>query len=61
MKAILFTLLRSFHFDLAVPADDIISLTKMVQKPYLASDPKAGTQLPLLVTPIKEDEEFLES
>jgi hypothetical protein len=61
MKAILFTLIRSFRFDLAVPADEIIPLAKMVQKPYLASDRKAGTQLPLLVTPIKEDEEFSES
>lgn len=61
MKAILFTLLRSFRFGLAVPLDEIKPLTKIVQKPYLTSDLKAGTQLPLNITPLGADEEFLES
>ncbi|EIM81184.1 cytochrome P450 [Stereum hirsutum FP-91666 SS1] len=61
MKAILFTLLRSFRFGLAVPLHEIKPLTKIVQKPYLTSDLKAGTQLPLNITPLEADGEFSES
>ncbi|KAJ7279322.1 cytochrome P450 [Mycena rebaudengoi] len=50
-KALLFTLIRAFEFELAVPAHDIRSKTSIVQRPVLRSDPEAGPQLPLLVKP----------
>ncbi|KAF8655799.1 hypothetical protein AX16_002885 [Volvariella volvacea WC 439] len=49
MKALLFTLVRAFEFELAVPASDIMKKTSMVQRPLLKSDPKGKSQLPLLV------------
>ncbi|KDR81977.1 hypothetical protein GALMADRAFT_240373 [Galerina marginata CBS 339.88] len=52
MKAILFTLIRAFEFDLAVPANDIIISSKaFMQRPVLRTetDPKKLNQLPLLV------------
>ncbi|KAJ3535832.1 hypothetical protein NMY22_g6302 [Coprinellus aureogranulatus] len=49
MKAILFTLIRAFEFEFAVPAEDVGKRSTIVQRPYLRSDPKAGNQLPLKV------------
>ncbi|KAF8331809.1 cytochrome P450 [Amanita rubescens] len=49
MKALLFTLLRAFEFQLAVPAADIKRKWLVVQRPVLASDPNGKSQLPLLV------------
>lgn len=49
MKAIIFTLVRAFTFELAVPAEDILSEQTIVQRPLLASDITAGSQMPLLV------------
>ncbi|KAN0097940.1 Cytochrome P450 [Tylopilus felleus] len=51
-KAILFTLVRAFEFELAVPVSDIGSKTTMAQRPVLCSDPKKP-QLPLLIKPYK--------
>ncbi|KAJ7662429.1 cytochrome P450 [Mycena rosella] len=52
MKALLFTLVRSFEFELAVPITDIGKRpVGVVQKPFLIGDPDAGNQLPLLVRP----------
>ncbi|TFK25770.1 cytochrome P450 [Coprinopsis marcescibilis] len=51
-KAILFTLIRAFEFELAVPAEDIGKKSTIVQRPILRSDPKSGNQLPLLVKPL---------
>ena len=48
MKALLFTLLRGFAFQLAVPAADIKGTGSIVQLPILASD-RGQTQLPLLI------------
>ncbi|KAJ8495118.1 hypothetical protein ONZ45_g12995 [Pleurotus djamor] len=53
MKAFLFTLLRAFEFELAVPASDIMTKSMIVQKPMLKSNPKAGNVLPMRVTPVK--------
>ncbi|KAJ7253334.1 cytochrome P450 [Mycena haematopus] len=39
MKALLFTLVRAFEFELAVP------------RPIIRSDPQAGNQMPLLIKP----------
>ncbi|KAJ6586472.1 cytochrome P450 [Mycena vulgaris] len=52
MKALLFTLVRSFEFAVAVPTADIgKTVGGIVQRPFILSDKKAGTQLPLLVRP----------
>jgi hypothetical protein len=51
MKALLFTLLRAFEFELAVSASDIGKKSTIVQRPILLSDPENKNQLPLLVKP----------
>ncbi|TEB31341.1 cytochrome P450 [Coprinellus micaceus] len=51
MKAILFTLIRAFEFEFAVPVEDIGKKSTLVSRPFLRSDPKAGNQLPLKVRP----------
>lgn len=51
MKALLFTLVRAFEFKLAVPVNEIGKKSSVVQRPVLVNDPKAGSQMPLLVTP----------
>lgn len=53
MKAILFTLIRAFEFNLAVPQEDIIKKSAIVQRPFVKNDMKAGTQLPLLISVVK--------
>ncbi|KAJ7486788.1 cytochrome P450 [Mycena latifolia] len=53
MKALLFTLIRGFEFDLAVPVADVgKKSTSVTQGPILRSDVEAGLQLPLLVKPV---------
>ncbi|KAJ7676075.1 cytochrome P450 [Mycena polygramma] len=53
IKALLFTLIRSFAFELAVPRAEIGQKdTGIVIRPILLSHPEAGTQLPLLVKPV---------
>ncbi|KAJ7073332.1 cytochrome P450 [Mycena belliarum] len=49
MKALLFTLVRAFEFELAVPAAEIGKRSVIVQRPILRSAPEAGNQMPLLV------------
>jgi hypothetical protein len=49
MKALLFTLVRAFEFELAVPASDIGKKTSVVQRPIVRSEPAAGNQMPLLI------------
>jgi hypothetical protein len=49
MKALLFTLLRGFEFELALPAEDIVRTSTVVGRPGIASNPAAGAQLPLLI------------
>ncbi|KAG0696180.1 cytochrome P450 [Suillus ampliporus] len=51
MKALLFTLVRAFEFELAVPASDIGKKSMITQRPILRSDPESKSQLPLLVKP----------
>ncbi|KAJ7785145.1 cytochrome P450 [Mycena maculata] len=49
-KALLFTLVRTFEFELAVPVEDIgRKPTAIVQRPTVRSEPAAGNQLPLRV------------
>ena len=49
MKALLFTLIRSFEFSLAVPAEDIEKRSGIVMRPYVKGEYEKGSQLPLIV------------
>ena len=49
IKALLFTLVRTFEFELALEPDDIIRKSQIVGRPVIASNPSAGSQLPLLI------------
>ncbi|KAI0358319.1 cytochrome P450 [Trametes cingulata] len=49
MKALVFTLVRAFEFELAVPPEEIRKKASIVQRPFLRSAPEQGTQLPLWV------------
>ncbi|KAH7907833.1 cytochrome P450 [Hygrophoropsis aurantiaca] len=51
MKALLFTLVRNFEFELAVPAGDIVMRAEMVQHPFLRSEPGGNSQMPLFIKP----------
>ncbi|KXN81835.1 Cytochrome P450 4B1 [Leucoagaricus sp. SymC.cos] len=51
MKALLFTLVRAFEFELAVSASEIGKRSGIVQRPVLINDLKAGNQMPLLISP----------
>ncbi|KAJ4473121.1 cytochrome P450 [Lentinula aciculospora] len=55
MKALLFVLVREFEFELAVPREEIIKKTMIVQRPRVKSEPEGGTQLPLLVRVCQKD------
>jgi hypothetical protein len=52
MKALLFTLIRTFDFELAVPSDDIIRKVAIVQRPFVKSDLKSDKQRPLILKPV---------
>jgi hypothetical protein len=49
MKAVIFTLVRAFEFELAVPSEDVVKGSTIVQRPMLRSDPDGGHQMPLLI------------
>ncbi|KAK7438395.1 hypothetical protein VKT23_018009 [Stygiomarasmius scandens] len=49
MKALLYTLVRAFEFELGVPIEDIGKKSAVVTRPFLKSEPKQGSQLPLIV------------
>lgn len=49
MKALLFSLVRALEFDLAVPGEEIVARTSIVQRPYVSSHLEVGSQLPLLI------------
>lgn len=48
MEAILFTLIRTFEFELAVTADEIVPIGRFLQRPALCNNNGEGTQLPSL-------------
>ncbi|KAJ7435983.1 cytochrome P450 [Mycena galericulata] len=52
-KALLFTLVRAFEFELAFPVEDLGKMSSfIVQRPFVRSEREAGNQLPLLVRPV---------
>lgn len=53
MKALLFTLIRSFEFELSVPVEDIGKKSTIVQRPVILSDPAGGNRMPLLLKPVQ--------
>ncbi|KAK0438187.1 cytochrome P450 [Desarmillaria tabescens] len=54
MKAILFTLVRAFEFELAVPGAEIAKKSVIVQRPLLRSNPGAGNQMPIIIKPYQK-------
>lgn len=52
MKALLFTLIRSFEFELAVPSEQITRKTAIVTQPEVKSEPTKGGQLPMIIRPV---------
>ncbi|RDX45658.1 cytochrome P450 [Lentinus brumalis] len=53
MKALVFTLVRNFEFELAVPREDVKPQGLFLQRPCLASEREKGAQLPLLLRPYR--------
>jgi hypothetical protein len=52
-KAIIYTLVRSFRFNLGVdPADILKKAEPEIYRPYLASKPKEASQLPLSISAV---------
>lgn len=49
MKALIFTLVRAFEFEMAVPIEDITRKIGLVQRPFVRSEMEKGTQMPLIV------------
>lgn len=49
MKALLFTLIRAFDFELAVPHEDIVGKSEIVTRPILKTDPNNANQLPVII------------
>ena len=54
MKALLFTLIRAFEFELGVPADAIKKRTTIVQRPVVSQDGGEKIHMPLVVKPFVE-------
>jgi len=55
MKAILFSFVRSFDFEFAVPPTEIVRKTMIVGRPFLKSDLESGPQLPFVIRPARSD------
>ncbi|KAJ7839483.1 cytochrome P450 [Mycena leptocephala] len=51
IKSLLFTLVRAFEFEPAVPEDGIGFSASAVRRPNVIAEPEAGNQLPLIVRP----------
>ncbi|KAJ7633677.1 cytochrome P450 [Mycena polygramma] len=49
MKALMYTLIRTFEFEMAVPAEAIDQTTTAVQRPLVVSEREKGPQLPMRV------------
>ncbi|KIM28235.1 hypothetical protein M408DRAFT_70205 [Serendipita vermifera MAFF 305830] len=53
MKALLFSLIRSFEFELAVSPDQVIQRASLVTRPVLRSEPEKGFQLPMRIRRVR--------
>ncbi|KAL0575385.1 hypothetical protein V5O48_006598 [Marasmius crinis-equi] len=56
MKALMFSLIRTFDFELAVPLENISKKSSIVQRPYVKSEEEKGGQLPLLIKVYNPDD-----
>jgi hypothetical protein len=56
IKALLFTLVRAFEFELAVPASSIAKKQGIVQRPMVITEKEDGNQMPLLMRPYAGDD-----
>jgi len=54
-KALLFTLIRAFEFDLAVSAKDLGVKPVGFQRPVLLRDPNNSNQMPLILRPVSSN------
>jgi cytochrome P450 len=52
-KMILFSLVKAFHFELAVPAEKIAKKTAIVQRPYVVGE--EGNQMPMYIRPYQHE------
>ncbi|KAH9838261.1 cytochrome P450 [Rhodofomes roseus] len=59
MKALIFTLIRAFEFELAVPKEDVTRQNASVQRPILRSAMDKGSQLPMLLKPYQRTRHIL--
>jgi hypothetical protein len=55
MKALLFTLIRAFEFELAVPHSDIVPKSEVVTRPVLKTDSNNANQLPVIIRAVVPD------
>ena len=53
MKAIFFTLVRAFEFELAVPTEELVNAPVAMLRPTLKNAPGQDRQMPLLVRPYR--------
>ena len=49
MKALVYTLVRTFDFELAVSPDMIVKHSAIVQRPLIRGEESKGGQMPMLV------------
>ena len=52
LKALIFTLIRNFEFELGVPVEDVVPMGQIVQRPGLRGQKVAA--LPLILRPYKQ-------
>lgn len=52
MKALIFTLVRAFEFELGVAPEEIGKRRSVVTRPYLKSEAENGNQMPLIIKPV---------
>ena len=50
MKALLFTLVRAFEFELAVHPENVTKRIAIVQRPFILNE-KDQNQMPLIIKP----------
>ncbi|KAJ6567804.1 cytochrome P450 [Mycena sp. CBHHK59/15] len=51
MKALLFTLIRAFEFEAAVPKGGIGGTSSVIRRPLVLAEKEKGSQMPLIVKP----------
>ncbi|KAI0743349.1 cytochrome P450 [Daedaleopsis nitida] len=53
MKALVYTLVRNFEFEFAVPSEDLEPFGLFLQRPRVRTETEKGAQLPLIIRPCK--------